>query len=161
MGTADADYQLGSDLGELERLKLQGRALAPATRTILQAAELSAGMRVLDLGAGIGDVAFVAAEMVGPSGEVIGIDRSPEPVAQANARAHQRGLANVRFVEANIHDRVSDGLFDAIIGRLVLMYVPDPAAVLRTQAASLRPGGVVVATEFDLHSACAIPRRRS
>jgi SAM-dependent methyltransferase len=60
----------------------------------------------------------------------------------ATARAAGRGLSNVRFVAGDIHDRAPDGPFDAIIGRLVLMYVPDPAAVLRTQAGVLRPGGV-------------------
>jgi len=49
---------------------------------------------VLDLGSGTGDVAFVAAELVGPDGEVAGIDSSPEAVATAQARAQQRGLGN-------------------------------------------------------------------
>lgn len=157
MATADSEYQLGSDAAELERLDRQGRSLAPATRTILQAAGLRSGMRVLDLGCGIGDVAFLAVELVGPSGDVLGVDRSPDAVAQAKARAQQRGLGNVRFVEGDIHDRVSGGPFDAIIGRLVLMYVPDPAVVLRTHAASLRPGGLVVPIEFDLHTARSVP----
>lgn len=62
MGTAETSYQLGSDAAELERLDLQGRVLGPATRTILQMAGVGRGMRVLDLGSGAGDVAFVAAE---------------------------------------------------------------------------------------------------
>jgi ubiquinone/menaquinone biosynthesis C-methylase UbiE len=95
-------------------------------------------MRVLDLGSGAGDVGFVAAELVGWGGEVIGIDQSPDCVAKATVRAAERGLSNVRFVVGDIHDRAPDGRFDAIIARLVLMYVPDPAAVLRTQAALLR-----------------------
>ncbi|HEX2159616.1 MAG TPA: class I SAM-dependent methyltransferase [Actinomycetes bacterium] len=98
------------------------------------------GMRVLDLGSGTGDVAFVAAELVGPAGEVVGIDSSPEAVATAQARAQQRGLGNVRFVMGDIHEPAPGGPFDVIVGRLVLMYVPDPPVVLRTQAALLRPG---------------------
>jgi SAM-dependent methyltransferase len=157
VGTAETDYQLGSDPVELERLNRQGRVLAPATRTILEAAGLRTGMRVLDLGSGMGDMAFVAAELVGPLGEVVGIDRSPEPVAKANSRARQQHLGNVRFLVGDIHDPAPDGPYDAIVGRLVLMYVPDPAAVLRTQAALLRPGGLIVPIEFDLHSARSIP----
>jgi SAM-dependent methyltransferase len=157
MGTAETDYQLGSDATELQRLTIQGRVLAPATRTILLAAGMHSGMRVLDLGSGMGDVAFVAAELVGPTGEVVGIDRSPEPVAKANVRAEQQGFRNVRFVVGDIHDTAPDGPFDAIVGRLVLMYVPDPAAVLKTQARLLRSGGLVVPIEFDLHSARSIP----
>src|SRR5216684_3551837 len=151
------DYQLGADQLELERLNRQGRVLAPATRTILEAAGVRTGMRVLDLGSGMGDMAFSAAEMVGPTGEVVGIDRSPEPVAKANLRARQHGLANVRFLVGDIHDPAPDGPYDVIVGRLVLMYVPDPAAVIRTQARLLRPGGLVVPIEFDLYSARSVP----
>jgi ubiquinone/menaquinone biosynthesis C-methylase UbiE len=105
----------------------------------------------------MGDMAFVAAELVGPTGEVVGIDRAAEPVAKANLRAAQRGLANVRFSVGDIHDPAPGGPFDAIVGRLVLMYVPNPAAVIRTQASLLRSGGVVVPIEFDLMSARSIP----
>ena len=139
MGSAESGYQLGSDAAELKRLDLQGRVLAPATRDILTIAGVGREMRVLDLGSGAGDVAFVAAELVGPAGEVVGVDQSRDSVARATARAAQRGLSNVRFVIGDIHDRAPDGPFDAIIGRLVLMYVPDPAAVLRTQAACCAP----------------------
>jgi ubiquinone/menaquinone biosynthesis C-methylase UbiE len=141
MGEAESSYQLGIDAAELERLDLQGRVLAPATRTILQAAGLARDMRVLDLGCGAGDAAFVAAELVGSTGEIIGVDQSADSVAKARARAEARVLANVRFTVRDIHERAPDGPFDAIIGRLVLMYVPDPAAVLRTQASALRAGG--------------------
>jgi SAM-dependent methyltransferase len=157
MGSSETGYQLGSDAAELKRLDLQGRVLAPATRTILQAAGVRRDMRVLDLGSGAGDVAFAAAELTGPAGEVVGIDRSPDAVAKATARAGERGLSNVRFIAGDIHDPAPDGPFDAIIGRLVLMYVPDPAAVLRTQAGVLHPGGVVVPIEFDLPSARSLP----
>jgi SAM-dependent methyltransferase len=72
MEPSDTTYQLGSDATELARLDHQGRLLAPATRVILKAAGVSAGMRILDLGSGAGDAAFVAAELVGPAGEVVG-----------------------------------------------------------------------------------------
>jgi SAM-dependent methyltransferase len=114
-------------------------------------------MRVLDLGSGAGDVAFVAAGLVGPAGEVVGIDQSPDAVARATARAGERRLSNVRFVPGDIHDPAPDGPFDAIIGRLVLMYVPDPAAVLRTQTGVLRSGGVIAPIEIDAHSARSLP----
>jgi SAM-dependent methyltransferase len=157
VGSLEDSYQLGNEPLELERLNRQGRVLAPATRTILEAAGVRAGMRVLDLGSGVGDMAFAAADLVGPSGEVVGIDRSSEPVAKANLRARQHGPANVRFLVGDIHDPAPDGPYDVIVGRLVLMYVPDPAAVIRTQATLLRPGGAVVPIEFDLYSGRSIP----
>ena len=136
MDGAGTGYRLGSDAAELNRLDMQGRVLAPATRTILQTAGVRRGMRVLDLGSGAGDVAFVVAELIGSTGEVIGVDQSPDSVARATARAAERGLSNVRFLDGDIHDRAPGGPFDAIICRLVLMYVPDPAAVIRAQAAA-------------------------
>ena len=157
MGGAGPGYQLGSNAAELERLDMQGRVLAPATRTILETAGVRRGMRVLDLGSGAGDVAFVAAELIGSTGEVIGVDQSADSVARATARTAERRLSHVRFVVGDIHDQAPDGPFDAIICRLVLMYVPDPATVIRTQAAGLRAGGVIAPIEFDLHSARSLP----
>jgi ubiquinone/menaquinone biosynthesis C-methylase UbiE len=153
----DGEYVLGSKPEELERLEDQGRTLAPATRLILSAAGLGPGMRVLDLGSGVGDVAFVAAELVGPGGEVIGIDRSHEAAAKANMRAQQRDLANVQFVVGDIYEAATTGPVDAIVGRLVLMHVPDPVAVLRAQSALLRPGGKVIPIEIDIDSARSLP----
>jgi ubiquinone/menaquinone biosynthesis C-methylase UbiE len=157
MGAADNEYQLGHAADELERLDVQGRALAPATHALLEGAGVRAGMRVLDLGSGAGDVSFVVADLVGPDGEVVGIERAPDAIARASERARQRGLVNVRFVEGDIHDVLDGGPFDAVVGRLVLMYVDDPGAVLRTQAATLRPGGIVAPIEFDVCSARTIP----
>jgi cyclopropane fatty-acyl-phospholipid synthase-like methyltransferase len=157
MGDSDSHYEFGSGEDELARLELQGRALAPATRTIFAAAGIRPGMRVLDLGCGAGDVAFVAADLVGFDGHVVGVDRSPEALARARLRAGQRGLAQVRFVEGDVHDPVSGGPFDAIVGRLILVYVADPAAVLRRQATVLRAGGLVVPVEADIPSARSLP----
>jgi deazaflavin-dependent oxidoreductase (nitroreductase family) len=90
MSGTGGGYQLGSDERELARLDLQGRALAPATRAIFAAAGIGPGMRVLDLGCGAGDVAFVAAGLVGRDGSIVGVDRSPQAVARARFRAGER-----------------------------------------------------------------------
>jgi len=95
MSDTDSGYQLGSADDELARLELQGRALAQATYMILDAAGIRPGMRVLDLGCGVGDVAFVAADLVGPDGYVVGVDRSAEALARARIRAGQRGLTRL------------------------------------------------------------------
>ena len=152
MGGSDSGYQFGSGIGEDEvaRLEIQGRALAPATRMILAEAGIRPGMRVLDLGCGAGDATFVAADLVGPDGLVVGVDHSPDALARARVRAAQRGLTQVQFVEGDIHDPAPGGPFDAIVERLTLWAVPDPAAVLRRQATVLRPGGLVVPVEVDL-----------
>jgi len=157
MGVSGSDYEFGSAEDELARLELQGRALAPATRMIFTAAGIRPGMRVLDLGCGAGDVTFVAADLVGSGGHVVGVDRSPEALARARLRAEQRGLAQAQFIEGDIDDPAPGGPFDAIVGRLVLMYVPDPAAVLRRQATVLRAGGLVVPVELDVPAARSLP----
>ena len=156
MGDSESDYEFGSGDDELARLEVQGRVLAPATRMLFAAAGIRPGMRVLDLGCGAGDVAFVAADLVGPEGYVIGVNRAPEALGRARLRAEQRGLRQVEFVEGDIHDPGPGGPFDAIVGRLILMYVPDPAAVLRRQATVLRAGGLVVPIEFDIPAARAL-----
>jgi len=157
MDDGHSNYQFGSGEDELARLEVQSRGFAPATRMIFAEAGIRSGMRVLDLGCGVGDVAFEAADLVGLDGYVIGVDRSPEMVTRARLRAEQRGLAQVRFVEGDVHDPAPDGPFDAIVERLALMYVPDPAAVLRRQATVLRAGGLVVPIEMDLAMMRSLP----
>ena len=152
MGDGDSGYQFGTGIGEeeLDRLEAQGAAIAPATRMIFAEAGIRPGMRVLDMGCGAGDVTFVAADLVGPDGSVVGVDHSPDALARARLRAQRRGLAQVQFIEGDINDPAPGGPFDAIVERLVLMWVPDPAAVLRRQATVLRPGGLVVPVEADM-----------
>lgn len=150
-------YQLGSAPAELERLNRQGDRLAPATRMILSEAGLRPGMRVLDLGAGAGDLSLLAAELVGPSGEVVGIEQSPQAVASATERARALGRDNVRFAVGDINRPADGGPFDAIIGRLVLMHVPDPVAVLRIHSESLASGGLVIPIEFDVDACQTVP----
>jgi SAM-dependent methyltransferase len=131
--------------------------LAPGTRAILQLAGVGPGMHVLDLGAGAGDVAFELADIVGPSGSVVGIDQSTEALARAERRRQVRGSTNCSFVEGDILSVELDRTFDAVVGRLVLLYAPDPAEIIRRHAARIRPGGVVVAMEFDMGVAGSIP----
>src|SRR5262249_23818606 len=90
------------------------------------------GMRVLDVGSGAGDVAFLAAELVGNSGEVVGVDRSEAALTAARARAAARGLRNVSFREGDPTRMTFERAFDAVIGRYVLQYQRDPAAMLRS-----------------------------
>lgn len=150
-------YVLGHSDAELERLMAQSRLLGDLTEQILRQAGLEPGMRVLDLGCGPGDVSFLAASMVGSSGSVHGVDTSPEAIALARERASLAGLSNVSFEIANLADfRLAEPV-DAIVGRLVLMYLPDPAAVLRRLTKQLSAGGLVAFQEIDISSARSLP----
>jgi ubiquinone/menaquinone biosynthesis C-methylase UbiE len=150
MASDDANqYVLGHSARELERLRRQAQLINPITRQYLIEAGIAPGMRVLDVGSGAGDVAFLAAELVGPSGQVVGVDRSPDAVALARSRAKERSLANVTFCESELSAIAFEQHFDAAFGRYVLCFQPDPAALLRKISRWVRPGGIVLFHEPD------------
>ena len=150
-------YLLGSSEEETARLIRQGELFGPLTRRLFVEAGIGPGMRVLDLGSGAGDVAFLAAELVGPTGEVVSIDRDPKVLAVARDRARAMGLRNVSFIEGELGGTPPPGRFDALVGRLILMYLPDRVAVIRGLLPSLRPGAVVAFHEMDFLTTIAIP----
>jgi SAM-dependent methyltransferase len=156
-GDRSSDYVLGHSERELERLNTQARLIDPITRQFFRHAGIGSGLRVLDVGSGAGDVAFLAAEMVGDNGEVIGTDKSPIAIAAARAQAKARSLRNVTFREGDPAEMAFERPFDAVIGRYVLMFQPDPAVVLRKWAAHLRPAGLVVFHELDWDGVRSLP----
>jgi SAM-dependent methyltransferase len=137
---ADA-YAMGRTEREEARLQRQAAFHAAPTRRLLAVAGIGPGMTVLDLGTGAGDVALLAAELVGPTGHVLGVDTNPEILETARRRAAAAGRANVTFAAGDLRDFAPDGAVDALVGRLILCHLPDPAAVLRRLVPHLRPGG--------------------
>ena len=150
-------YVLGHSEQELQRLRRQALLIEPATRLFLSESGVGAGMRVLDVGSGAGDVAFLVAGLVGESGEVIGTDKAPAAVATASTRARERGLRSVSFREGDPAHMRFDRPFDAVIGRYVLLFQSDAAAMVRGLMKHLRPGGLVLFHEPDWGSARSIP----
>jgi SAM-dependent methyltransferase len=142
-----SDYLLGNSDREHGRLIRQAARLAPVTESFFREAGLGPGQRILDLGSGMGDVAMLAARLVGPSGEVLGVERDARSIEKANARAAEAGLHNVTFVQRDVADIASDIPFDAAVGRFILQFLPDPIAVLRTLGRLVRPGGVIAFQE--------------
>ena len=106
-------------------------------------------MRFLDVGCGPGDVSLLAAERVGPAGEVVGVDTDDRVLDLARARASANGATQVRFVQTDLREFPVDTSFDAVVGRFVLMYLADPTYVVRRVAQYVRPGGVVAFQEFQ------------
>lgn len=120
------------------------------TRRLLRDAGIAAGARVLDVGCGPGNVTLMLAELVGDHGYVLGLDRDASSIAAAQSRALQLGVSNVGFVQGDLASPPAEhGLFDAVVGRRVLMYQPDPVAAVRGLGRALRPGGLVVFQEHD------------
>src|SRR5213594_4212943 len=106
-------YALGSTDAEHERLIRQAARLAPYSERFFREAGISTGQRVLDLGSGVGDVAMLAARLVGPSGDVVGVERDPRSIARARARVAEAGLRNVSFTQSDVNQIQSSKPFDA------------------------------------------------
>ena len=151
------EYELGHSDRELKRLRLQAQLVDPITRQFFHDAGLERGMRVLDVGSGGGDTALLAAELVGDGGEVLGVDTSPVAVAAAQDRTKALGKRNISFRQGDPAAVEIAGKFDAVVGRYVLMFNPDPAAMLRSLARRLRPGGVIVFHETDWNGVRSAP----
>ncbi len=143
-------YVLGRSARELDRLDLQGIIYRDATRRALMSCGIEEGMRVLDIGCGSGDVTRLAAERVGPSGSVLGIDIDPDSVRSARERAAQLGVTNVAFDVGEAASCAEPGTFDALVGRFLLMHQRSPADTLAAAARAVRPGGTIMVLESHM-----------
>jgi SAM-dependent methyltransferase len=144
-------YVLDNNRVDHERLMLQARAIDRIAERYMREAGLAPGMRVLDLGSGMGDSALLAARLTAPDGRVVAVERSAETAAAARERLESLGATAIDYVEADVTDLAPlDGPFDAVVTRLLIMHVADPVAVLRDAAALVRPGGLVLSMEYDL-----------
>jgi SAM-dependent methyltransferase len=141
-------YSLGSSDAEVARLETQAQFLREPTRLLLEASGIGPGMRVLDLGTGLGHVAAAVAEVVGPDGEVVGLDIDPHTLELARARTGH--LPHVHLVNGDVATWRDDDGFDAVVGRLILFHLADPVAVLRHHLQTVRSGGRVVMLDYDL-----------
>jgi ubiquinone/menaquinone biosynthesis C-methylase UbiE len=148
---SNINYLPGHSDQEIERLRLQALCLEGLTRRLIKECGIEPGMRVLDIGSGVGDVAILVAEVVGPSGSVVGVDAAERAVEASRHRARESDLQHVKFAVGTDRDLDELGQFDAVIGRFVLVHQPDPAAMVRRSAAAVRPGGIVAFLEPATH----------
>jgi ubiquinone/menaquinone biosynthesis C-methylase UbiE len=147
MTAAHDQYAMGRTFQEYARLARQAEIMKPMTRRLFTEAGVQPGMTVLDLGSGAGDVCLLLAEMVGPTGKVIGLDLDDQGLQHARERAAAAGLTNITFTHSDFTHYIPDAPLDAIVGRLVLMYQADPAEALGKLTQYLRPGGAVAFIE--------------
>jgi ubiquinone/menaquinone biosynthesis C-methylase UbiE len=145
----DTDYALGRTSAEYDRLVEQAELLAPLTERLFRAAGVGSGMCVLDVGCGVGDVSFLAGSLVGADGMVVGVDLDGEALNVAEQRRIAGGITNVEFREGDARAFDVERLFDAAVGRFVMMYMRDPTAALRQIAERVTPGGIVAFHEWD------------
>lgn len=132
----------GYDKGELSRLPADAVQNSFGCGTPLAFAGVRPGQTVLDIGSGAGIDCFIAAEKVGPTGKVIGLDMTPEMIERARRNAKEAGVANVefRFGEAEKMP-VEDTSVDWVISNCVINLSPDKPAVFGEIGRILRPGG--------------------
>ncbi len=168
-------YALGRTDAEHERLIWQAARLAPCTERLFREAGIGPGQRVLDLGSGVGDVAMLAAQLVGPSGQVMGVERDSRSIARAKARVADAGLHNVSFIECDVSEISWDKPFDAAVGRFILEFIPEqlrsvrgmlvfrdkPDKLRRYTSRPGRPRLMLVRARLDreLPGACVTPLR--
>jgi ubiquinone/menaquinone biosynthesis C-methylase UbiE len=105
---------------------------------------VKAGDRALDVGCGWGDTAMKLARLVGPQGEVIGIDCCDAFLADAQADLEETELRNVSFMRGDAEVALPEGEFDFVFSRFGTMFFANPVAGLRNMRRALRPGGRMV-----------------
>jgi ubiquinone/menaquinone biosynthesis C-methylase UbiE len=143
-------YVLGYSKEEQARLQNQAHQLAHESSWLFDQIPLRPGNRVLEIGCGPQGCLDMLATRVGPSGQVVGVERNEDAVALARTMARTRNLGNVEIIHA---DARNTGLpkesFDLVTLRLVLVNVPHPEEILREAASLVRPGGWIALHEAD------------
>ena len=154
------DYVLGTHDDEIERLGLQHRVWRPRALDAWRRAGFTIGQTLLDVGCGPGYAALDLAEIVGPSGRVIALDRSRRFLDALTAAAAGRGLAQLDAHELDLDQAEPPAIqADGAWARWVFAFVRHPRELLSRVARCLRPGGVVVLHEyFDYHTWRLAPR---
>ena len=152
-----AEYALATGEAAAYRLGILHELYGPGTRRVLLEAGLCRGMRVADFGCGVGMVTALLAELVGPTGYVVGIDSSGAQLDQARDRVNTDG-AHIRFVEASATATgLPLGSFDLVYCRFLLIHLPEPEHALREMFALLKPDGILVCEDGDLTASGSEP----
>ncbi|NBX26260.1 MAG: methyltransferase domain-containing protein [Planctomycetes bacterium] len=145
----ERDYVLGTHDAEVERLAFQHDLWRPRVREAWLAAGIGPGQRVLDAGAGPGFATLDLAELVGPLGQVVALERSRRYVNLLQGEVARRGLHHVHVRESDLMlDAIPATGLDAAWCRWVACFVNDPALLVRRVHGALRPGGVLVMHEY-------------
>jgi len=142
---AAARYVMGHNDRERRRLLLQASVINPITDQLFRRAGIGPGMKVLDIGSGMGDVALISARL---GAQVTAVDLDAAALAVASERAHAEGL-DIRCVTSDVYTLDLPHTFDAVTGRHILIHLPDPRALLRDALRFLKPGGMMVFQEYD------------
>jgi SAM-dependent methyltransferase len=145
----ERDYVLGTHDEELARLGLQHRVWRSVALGCWQRAGITVGKRVLDVGAGPGYAAVDLAEIVGPSGEVVALERSKNFVQALKETCRARSFTNVKIRELDLMtDDLPKGDYDFSWCRWVVSFVDDPALLVKKLADVMPKGSIAIFHEY-------------
>ncbi len=159
MTSIERDYVLGTHDDEVERLGLQHDVWRPRAMAAWKRAGFAAGQTIIDVGSGPGYATLDLAEIVGPTGRVIAVDRSRRFLDVLVERARARGFTNITVVESDLDEATFDAnVADGAWCRWVLAFVIHPRDLLTRVAKAIKPGGHFVSHEyFDYASWRSLP----
>jgi len=150
-------YVIRGGLQGRERLRVLGRVMRPTTLPVLERAGVTAGMRVLDLGCGGGDVTFDLASLVGLTGHAVGMDVDATKIATALADAEQVGRRAMAEIRRTVSAMADGTAYDVVYARFVLTHLHDPVAAVAQMRRALRPGGRLVVEDIDFRGSFCEP----
>jgi SAM-dependent methyltransferase len=146
----DRDYVLGTHDDEIARLDLQNRVWRCRVREGWSRAGFGRCMRIMDVGAGPGFATLDLADLVGPEGSVVAVERSARFLERLRSEAARRNLRNVEIHEADLDDLVElpASNLDGIWCRWILAFVRQPRPLVNKIVSALKPGGTAVLHEY-------------
>ncbi len=139
--------------------EMEARLSRPLSERMLDVAQVSPGVRVLDVACGRGEPSIPAAHRVGPHGRVLAIDHEPGVLQMARERAAREGLTNIQFQVADAETLDLAGeRFDVATVRWALMYMRRPELALESIHRALKPGGTLVLASWGEADFALLPR---
>lgn len=146
----------GGEVGRA-RLAVLAGVLAPTTEQHLDRAGSLAGLKVVDVGCGGGDVTFALAHRVGPKGQVIGIDLDEEKLGWARAEVQAQGVSHIRFETCDVTQAWPVAGADLVYARFILTHLRDPGALLARAMETLKPGAMILVEDIDIAGRFSYP----
>lgn len=148
--SSDKPYILATGEKAVSRLDLLERIFGPASRQFLSSAGLRSGMRVAEIGCGVGLTARWVSTQVSPGGSVTGVDSSSEQLLVAKKSAAEAAIPNLSFSESSAYETgLPRDFFDLVYSRFLLCHLADPGRALAEMSSLLKRGGILVCEDHD------------
>jgi SAM-dependent methyltransferase len=164
MPSLSVPYALGGTLTEQQRLMAQARGLEEQAAWMLDSMAIEQDAQAVDLGCGPIGIMNLLSERVGVRGTVVGVEREPRFVDMARAEVKERGLRNVKVIQADaLQTGLEKNAYDVVHERLMLINLPRASqeALLIEMFSLLKPGGIIALQEFDSASYVCYPEHPS